>query len=40
MLGEGEGGVEFNPEDPEGFRGVDVVGDGGVVRVDGNDVSL
>jgi hypothetical protein len=30
MLGEGEGRVEFYPEDPVGFRGVNG-GDGGVV---------
>jgi hypothetical protein len=39
VLGEGEGGVEFDPEDPVGFRGVDG-GDGGVVRVNGNEVFL
>jgi hypothetical protein len=30
-------GVEFNPEDPIGFRGF-VVGDGGVDRVYGNEM--
>jgi hypothetical protein len=39
MLCEGEGGVEFDPKDPVGFRGVDG-GDGGVVRVNGNEVVL
>jgi hypothetical protein len=39
MLGEGEGVVDFNPEDPVGLRGVDG-GDGGVERVNGNEVFL
>jgi hypothetical protein len=37
MFGEGEGGVEFDPEDPEGFRGV-YGRDGGVARVNGDKV--
>jgi hypothetical protein len=37
MLGEGEGGVEFDPEDPEGLRGVDGR-DEGVECVNGNEV--
>jgi hypothetical protein len=39
VLGKGEGGVEFNPEDPVGLRGVDG-GDRGVERVNGNEVFL
>jgi hypothetical protein len=39
MLGGGESGVEFKPEDPVGFRGVDGW-DGGVVRVNGNELIL
>jgi hypothetical protein len=39
MLGEGEGGVEFDPEDPVGFRGVNGR-DGGVVLINGNEVVL
>jgi hypothetical protein len=39
VLGEGEGGVEFDSEDSVGFQGV-VGGDGGVVRVNGNEVSF
>jgi hypothetical protein len=37
VLGEGEGGVEVDPKDPVGFRGADG-GDGGVVRVNGDEV--
>jgi hypothetical protein len=37
VLGEGEGGVEFNPEDPVGLRGVDG-GYGRVERDNGNEV--
>jgi hypothetical protein len=39
VLGEGEGGVEFNPEDPVGLRGVDGR-DGGVERVNDYEVFL
>jgi hypothetical protein len=39
MLGEAEGGVEFDPEVSVGFRGVDER-DGGVVLVNGNEVVL
>jgi hypothetical protein len=39
LPGEREGGVEFDPEDPVGFRGLDGR-DGGVVRVNGNEVGL
>jgi hypothetical protein len=39
MLGEVEGCVEFDLDDPVGFRGVDG-GGGGVEHVNGNDVFL
>jgi hypothetical protein len=39
MLGEGEGGVEFNPENPVGFQGVEG-GDWEVVRINDNELFL
>jgi hypothetical protein len=39
VVGKGEGGIEFDFEDSVGFRGADG-GDGGVVRINGNEVVL
>jgi hypothetical protein len=39
VLGEVEGGVEFDPVNPVMLRRVDG-GDGGVVRVNGNEVFI